>query len=60
MISFVRALEHLKKPANKREQKENFWKGKKASNYHYELVPSIDPTSMEIDDSILKMVLVHM
>lgn len=60
MISFVRALENLKRPANKREQKENFWKGKKAFNYHYELVPSIDPTSMEIDDSILKMVLVHM
>lgn len=60
MISFVRALENLKRPANKKEQKENFWKGKNAFNYHYELVPSIDPTSMEIDDSILKMVLVHM
>lgn len=60
MISFVRALQNLKKSPNKNEQKEKFWKGKKAFGYHYEIVPSIDPTSMEIDDSILKMVLSHM
>lgn len=60
MISFVRALQNLRRSPNKNEQKEEFWKGKKAFGYHYEIVPSIDPTSMEIDDSILKMVLAHM
>lgn len=60
MISFVRALENLKRTPGKIEQKKEFWKGKKAIDYHYEVVPTIDPTSMEIDDSILKMVLVHM
>lgn len=60
MISFVRALQNLRRAPNKNEQKEEFWKGKKAFGYHYEIVPSIDPTSMEIDDSILKMVLAHM
>lgn len=60
MISFVRALENLRRSPNKAGQKDKFWQGKKAREYHYELLPSIDPTSMELDDSILKMVLAHM
>lgn len=60
MISFVQALRRINIAPNKPEQKNIFWANTNACKYHFEIVPTIDPTSMEKDDSVLKMALTQM
>lgn len=60
MLSFANALRNIERNRNTVAHKNEFWGERIAYTYHYEVIESIDPTSMENDDSILKIVLSRM
>lgn len=62
MLSYAAALANLyaKSGQKLKDQKEIFWGGCTARNAYYEVLRSIDPTGMEADDTILKIVLSQM
>ena len=62
MLSYATALANLYASNSQKlkEQKEKFWEKCSARHVYYEVLRSIDPTGMEADDTILKIVLSQM
>lgn len=59
MLSFAKALKELHMHDTCRE-KERFWSNYHLSDYHFEVISNIDPTTMEDQESIMRTVLSRM
>lgn len=63
MVSFADSLKNIHRTENLEQgcdTKEVFWNGTDVMQYHYEVLSNIDPTAMEHEDSILKVILSRM
>lgn len=62
MLSYATALDNIQMSEEKsgEEKKRSFWSGTVVEKAQYEVLQSIDPTEMEPEDSILKIILSQM